>query len=69
MLYQRVSQSGGYPRLSFAQANRVIGKQQLQRDEILLRKLGILDVIQAMDLSPELAYYPLYIVAFVDWYA
>ncbi|MED6198629.1 hypothetical protein PIB30_068265, partial [Stylosanthes scabra] len=69
MLYQRVSQrsgnGGGYPGLSFVQANRVTGKQQLQRDEILLRKLGILNVIQAMDLSPELAY-PLYIVASVD---
>ncbi|XLS83942.1 hypothetical protein HN51_034108, partial [Arachis hypogaea] len=38
MLYQRVSQSGGYPGLSFGQANRVTGKQQLQKDEILLRK-------------------------------
>ncbi|KAL1347958.1 uncharacterized protein [Arachis hypogaea] len=65
MLYQRVSQSGGYPGLSFGQANRVTGKQQLQKDEILLRKLGILNIIQAMDLPPELAY-PLYVVASVD---
>lgn len=30
-------------------------------------QLGILNVIQAMELAPELAY-PLYIAASVDWY-
>ncbi|XP_061372568.1 uncharacterized protein LOC133315038 [Gastrolobium bilobum] len=66
MLYQRVSQSSGFPLgLSVAQANRVTGKQQLQNDELLRRKLGILNVIQAMELAPELVY-PLYIAASVD---
>ncbi|KAF7815582.1 proteasome-associated protein ECM29-like protein [Senna tora] len=66
MLYQRVSQSGGFPPgLSVAQANRVTGKQELQSNELLLRKLGILNVIQAMELAPELVY-PLYIAASVD---
>ncbi|QCE01566.1 proteasome component ECM29 [Vigna unguiculata] len=66
ILYQRVSQSGGLPPgLSIAQVNRVTGKQQLQSNEILQRKLGILNVIQAMELSPELVY-PLYIAASVD---
>lgn len=31
-------------------------------------QLGILNVIQAMELAPELVY-PLYIAASVDWYA
>lgn len=66
MLYQRVSQSGGFPHgLSVAQVNRVTGKQQLQNNELLLRKLGILNVIQAMELNPELVY-PLYVAASVD---
>ncbi|KAG4953084.1 hypothetical protein JHK87_038678 [Glycine soja] len=66
ILYQRVSQNGGFPPgLSVAQVNRVTGKQQLQSNEILLRKLGILNVIQAMELAPELVY-PLYIAASVD---
>ena len=34
---------------------------------IFLVQLGILNVIQAMELAPELAY-PLYIAASVDWY-
>lgn len=33
----------------------------------LLVQLGILNVIQAMELAPELVY-PLYIAASVDWY-
>ncbi|KAK7300265.1 hypothetical protein RJT34_11106 [Clitoria ternatea] len=66
MLYQRVTQSGGFPPgLSVAQFNRVSGKQQLQSYELLPRKLGILNVIQAMELTPELVY-PLYIAASVD---
>jgi proteasome component ECM29 len=40
MLYQRVSQSGGFPPgLSVAQVNRVTGKQQLQSNELRLRKV------------------------------
>ncbi|KAL2316898.1 hypothetical protein Fmac_030774 [Flemingia macrophylla] len=66
MLYQRVSQSGGVsPGLSVAQVNRVTGKLQLQSNEILPRKLGILNVIQSMELAPELVY-PLYLAASVD---
>ncbi|XP_027329154.1 proteasome adapter and scaffold protein ECM29 [Abrus precatorius] len=66
MLYQRVTQSGGYPPgLSVAQLNRVTGKQHLQSNELLLRKLGILNLIQAMELASELVY-PLYIAASVD---
>ncbi|XP_028798613.1 proteasome adapter and scaffold protein ECM29 [Neltuma alba] len=66
MLYQRVSQSGGFPPgLSVAQANRVTGKQQLPSDKLMLGKLGILNVIQAMELASELVY-PLYIAASVD---
>ncbi|KAI9114257.1 hypothetical protein K1719_014907 [Acacia pycnantha] len=66
MLYQRVSQSGGCPHgLSVAQANRVTGKQQLPNDKLLLSKLGILNVIQAMELALELVY-PLYVAASVD---
>ncbi|MED6163516.1 hypothetical protein PIB30_080672, partial [Stylosanthes scabra] len=64
-IVDEVAGNDGYPRLSFVQANRVTWKQQLRRDEILVRKLGILNVIQAIDLSLELAY-PLYIVASVD---
>ncbi|CAJ1971239.1 unnamed protein product [Sphenostylis stenocarpa] len=66
ILYQRVSQSGGVPPgLSETQVNRVMGKQQLLSNEILPIKLGILNVIQAMELAPELIY-PLYIAASVD---
>ncbi|MCH87661.1 proteasome-associated protein ECM29, partial [Trifolium medium] len=58
--------SGGFPPgLSVAQVNRVTGKQQLQSNELRLRKLGILNVIQAIELDPELVY-PLYIAASVD---
>ncbi|ESW13516.1 hypothetical protein PHAVU_008G203200 [Phaseolus vulgaris] len=66
ILYQRVSQSGGLPPgLSVVQVNRVTGKQQWQSNEILQRKLGILNVVQVMDLAPELVY-PLYVAASVD---
>ncbi|XP_054792203.1 uncharacterized protein LOC129297885 [Prosopis cineraria] len=66
MLYQQVTQSGGSPSgLSVSQANRVTGKQQLPSDKLLLGKLGILNVIQAMELAAELVY-PLYIAASVD---
>jgi len=33
----------------------------------LLVQLGILNVVQVMDLAPELVY-PLYVAASVDWY-
>jgi proteasome component ECM29 len=67
ILYQAQSQSGGCPPgLSIAQANRDIGKHQLKNDMLLTRKLGILNVIEAMELPPEMVY-PLYVAACADW--
>ncbi|GAY50904.1 hypothetical protein CUMW_130190 [Citrus unshiu] len=67
MLYQMPPQgSGGSPPgLSVVQANRVIGKNPLKSDVILTMKLGILNVIEAMELTPELVY-PIYLSACVD---
>ncbi|GAV92835.1 Ecm29 domain-containing protein, partial [Cephalotus follicularis] len=63
ILYQPLSQSGGCPPgLSIAQTNRVTGKHPLQSDILLMRKLGILNVIEAMELAPEVVY-PLYVAA------
>ncbi|XP_065626874.1 uncharacterized protein LOC112035785 [Quercus suber] len=67
VLYQPPSQSGGCPPgLSIAQANRVSGKHQLKSDMLLMTKLGILNVIEAMEFAPELVY-PIYVAACVDW--
>ncbi|KAM4096438.1 hypothetical protein ACJW30_08G104900 [Castanea mollissima] len=67
VLYQPPSQSGGCPPgLSIAQASRVSGKHQLKSDMLLMRKLGILNVIEAMEFAPELVY-PIYVAACVDW--
>lgn len=66
ILYQPQAQGGGSPPgLSIAQANRVAGKVPLKGDMLLKRKLGILNVIEAMELSPELVY-PLYVAASAD---
>ncbi|KAH9741789.1 ARM repeat superfamily protein [Citrus sinensis] len=66
MLYQMPPQGGGSPPgLSVVQANRVIGKNPLKSDVILTMKLGILNVIEAMELTPELVY-PIYLSACVD---
>ncbi|KAL9458549.1 hypothetical protein AB3S75_007422 [Citrus x aurantiifolia] len=67
MLYQMPPQgSGGSPPgLSVVQANRVIGKNPLKSDVILTMKLGILNVIEAMELTSELVY-PIYLSACVD---
>ncbi|KAF3455353.1 hypothetical protein FNV43_RR05803 [Rhamnella rubrinervis] len=66
VLYQLSSQSRGCPPgLSIAQTNRAIGKQSLDMDILLQRKLGILNVVDAMELAPELVY-PLYVAASVD---
>ncbi|KAK6235429.1 hypothetical protein SCA6_010766 [Theobroma cacao] len=66
ILYQSPAQGGGSsPGLSIAQANRVAGKVPLKGDMLLTRKLGILNVIEAMELSPELVY-PLYVAASAD---
>ncbi|KAF3455284.1 hypothetical protein FNV43_RR05732 [Rhamnella rubrinervis] len=56
VLYQLSSQSRGCPPgLSIAQTNRAIGKQSLDMDILLQRKLGILNVVDAMELAPELS--------------
>ncbi|KAK8595997.1 hypothetical protein V6N13_000661 [Hibiscus sabdariffa] len=66
ILYQPPAQGGGSPPgLSIAQANRVVGKVPLKGDMLLTRKLGILNVVEAMELSPELVY-PLYLAASAD---
>ncbi|KAB2615279.1 proteasome-associated protein ECM29-like protein [Pyrus ussuriensis x Pyrus communis] len=65
MLYQQSSQRECPPGLSIAQTNRVTGKQPLKNDILLTRKLGILNVIDAIELAPELVY-PLYVASSVD---
>ncbi|KAJ6964762.1 proteasome adapter and scaffold protein ECM29 [Populus alba x Populus x berolinensis] len=66
MLYKQSSQGGGCsPGLSIAQSNRVAGKNPLKNEELLMRKLGVLNVVDAMELGPE-PVYPLYLVASAD---
>ncbi|XP_056161044.1 uncharacterized protein LOC115693959 [Syzygium oleosum] len=66
ILYQPSSQGGGSsPGLSIAQAKRITGEQQLTNDTLLKRKLGILNVVEAMELTPEVVY-PLYLAASAD---
>ncbi|XP_031477538.1 uncharacterized protein LOC116248548 isoform X3 [Nymphaea colorata] len=69
VLYQPTSPSSGgegtSPGLSVAQTNQVTGKLPLKGDEILSRKLGILNVIEALNLDPQLIY-PLYLAASAD---
>ncbi|KAM1056746.1 hypothetical protein ACFX2I_030121 [Malus domestica] len=65
LLYQQSSQRECPPGLSVAQTNRVTGKQPLKNDILLTRKLGILNVIDSMELAPELVY-PLYVASSVD---
>ncbi|KAK1292730.1 hypothetical protein QJS10_CPB17g01685 [Acorus calamus] len=66
VLYQPPSQSSECPAgLSVAQSDRVTGKLPLKSEFLLARKMGILNVIEAMDLAPELVY-PLYIAACSD---
>ncbi|CAN1830461.1 Proteasome adapter and scaffold protein ECM29 [Linum perenne] len=65
LLYQP-SQSGACPPgLSYSQSNRVTGKNTLRMDVLLTMKLGILNVIEAIELPPELVY-PLYLAASAD---
>lgn len=67
ILYQPPAQGGGCPAgLSIAQSNRVTGKHPLKSDDLLMRKLGILNVVENMELASELVY-PLYLVACADW--
>ncbi|KAL2941950.1 Proteasome adapter and scaffold protein ECM29 [Bienertia sinuspersici] len=66
VLYQPSSQSGGCPAgLSMSQAERVTGKQPLKNEILSSRKLGILKVIEFMDLPAETVY-PIYLAACVD---
>ncbi|KAK3004296.1 hypothetical protein RJ639_018392 [Escallonia herrerae] len=66
VLYQPPSQGGGCPAgLSVTQSTRISGKHPLKYDKLLIMKLGILNVIEAMDLALELVY-PLYVAACAD---
>ncbi|WCJ20554.1 Proteasome adapter and scaffold protein ECM29 [Euphorbia peplus] len=66
MLYQQLSHGGGCPPgLSVAQTIRVAGKDPLKNDVLLIRKLGVLNVIEALELDPEVVY-PLYLAASAD---
>ncbi|XP_071911777.1 uncharacterized protein [Coffea arabica] len=66
LLYQPTSQSGGCPAgLSVTQRDRVSGKKTLTIEMLRSRKLGILNIVEAMELPPEYVY-PLYLVACVD---
>ncbi|XP_062082273.1 uncharacterized protein LOC133788708 [Humulus lupulus] len=67
VLYQPSSQSRECsPGLSISQTIGVTGKQSLDRDVVLTRKLGILNIVEVMELAPELVY-PLYLAASVDF--
>ncbi|OAY68778.1 Proteasome-associated protein ECM [Ananas comosus] len=66
VLYQTPSTGVGCPAgLSVAQSDRVTGKLPLKGDMLTKRKLGILNIIEAMQLAPELVY-PLYLAAASD---
>ncbi|KAF5778932.1 putative armadillo-like helical, proteasome component Ecm29 [Helianthus annuus] len=66
LLYQPPSASGGSPPgLSVSQSNRVMGKTPLNHDMLLIRKLGLLNVVDVMELPVELVY-PLYVAACAD---
>jgi proteasome component ECM29 len=51
--------------LSIVQTRRITGKHLLKGEKLSGRKLGILNVIESMDLAAELVY-PLYITASID---
>ncbi|XP_020599416.1 proteasome-associated protein ECM29 homolog isoform X2 [Phalaenopsis equestris] len=66
ILYQPPSLGVGCPAgLSLAQSDRITGKFPLKGDVLLKRKLGILHIIESMQLAPGLAY-PLYLAAASD---
>ncbi|KAL6906048.1 hypothetical protein ACP4OV_003649 [Aristida adscensionis] len=66
MLYQAPPQGVGCPAgLSVSQSDRVTGKLPLKGDTLTSKKLGILNVIEAMNLAPEIVY-PLYLAAASD---
>ncbi|GMH13042.1 hypothetical protein Nepgr_014883 [Nepenthes gracilis] len=66
VLYRQPTQGGGTPAgLSTSQVERVTGKQPLTNEVLLKRKLGILNVIDSMNLTAEVVY-PIYLAACVD---
>ncbi|KAL9260866.1 Proteasome adapter and scaffold protein ECM29-like protein [Drosera capensis] len=77
ILYQQSTPRGGISRncftcsgvacagLSVAQSDRVTGKQILTNEALLKRKLGIMTLIDGMELKAE-AVYPIYLAACVD---
>ncbi|PKI57790.1 hypothetical protein CRG98_021857, partial [Punica granatum] len=66
ILYQPPSKGGGSPPgLSIAQANRVVGKDPFTSQSLTTRKLGLLNVIETMELDPEVVY-PIYLAASAD---
>ncbi|XP_020682977.1 proteasome adapter and scaffold protein ECM29 [Dendrobium catenatum] len=66
ILYQPPSLGVGCPAgLSMAQSDRITGKLPLKGDVLLKRKLGILNVIESMQLTPMVAY-PIYLAASSD---
>uniref|UniRef100_A0ACD5YHL8 Uncharacterized protein n=1 Tax=Avena sativa TaxID=4498 RepID=A0ACD5YHL8_AVESA len=66
ILYQTPSQGIGCPAgLSVAQADRVTGKLPLKGDTLTSRKLGILNVLEAMQLASEIVY-PIYLAGASD---
>ncbi|XP_047327429.1 proteasome adapter and scaffold protein ECM29 isoform X3 [Impatiens glandulifera] len=65
MLYQTPPQGACPAGLSITQSDLITGKQPLKSDVLLIRKLGILNVIEAMTFAPE-AVYPLFFAACVD---
>ncbi|KAK9169652.1 hypothetical protein Syun_001792 [Stephania yunnanensis] len=66
LLHQPLSQGMGSPAgLSIAQLDRISGKNPPRGDAFLMRKLGILNVIETMALNAELVY-PIYLAACSD---
>uniref|UniRef100_A0A7N0UGU9 Proteasome-associated protein ECM29 homolog n=1 Tax=Kalanchoe fedtschenkoi TaxID=63787 RepID=A0A7N0UGU9_KALFE len=66
ILYQPPSESNGCaPGLSINLSNRIDGKKPLKQDALLSRKLGILNVVEAMELPSEIVY-PIYMAASSD---
>ncbi|XP_039131872.1 proteasome adapter and scaffold protein ECM29-like [Dioscorea cayenensis subsp. rotundata] len=66
LLYQPLSHGARCPPgLSVSQSERVTGKLPLKGDLLVSRKVGILNVIEAMDLAPEIVY-PLYLAGSAD---
>ncbi|KAI3837921.1 hypothetical protein MKX03_019436 [Papaver bracteatum] len=68
VLYQPPSQGVRCPPgLSIAQSDRISGKNPLKGDTLLKQKLGILHVVEALELSSELVYI-IYLAACSDSY-